>query len=156
MSCMNRSPTSWLLAAIDELLFDAAQFGKFRKDCARAQCRQQVGGVTDRRDSPRSPKIRRNLRTSIPRTISKAARESAAALFASTRPCKRLPDRLAHHRRFRSALCCSRINRGLLKFGSRLLISSRRILDLRVLAPKAQDRRARHIGMMDVSGDQTA
>ena len=143
------------LAAIDQFLLHAAQLRKFRQDRPAAQAPRADRQYARSRDSPRCRRIRPSRRTSIPRT-SRTAAQASLALLASTSPrnvCRIASDIIAASE---PLCCCSRMSRGLSNLRIALANLFAKNRDLRVLAAQAQHRRSRHVGMMNVAGDQSA
>src|SRR5277367_4765682 len=132
-------------AAIDEILFHATEFRKFREDGAAAERGENIGSVTD---GGIGGKAGKTVRTSAFQAHAEAGKRSGGALrfvgFHQAEKCA--ANCLAEHGGFGAAVLLFDDDEGLIKIGiplAQLLAEDR---DLRVLAAETENRSTGDIG----------
>src|SRR5271155_4364042 len=142
-------------AAIDEILFHAAEFRKFRKDGAAAERGENIGSVTD---GGIGRKAGKTVGASAFQAHAEAGERSGGALsfvgFHQAEKCA--ANCFAEHGGFGAAVLLFDDDEGL----SEIWISFAQFLtqnrDLRVLAAETENRGTGDIGMIDVTGNEAA
>ena len=142
-------------AAVDELLFHAAQLRKFRKNAPPTERRQKIGSVTDCRIGRKSGKT---VRASALQSHAKLRHRGAnpPALVRFHQPEKRFANRLRQHCGFGSTLLLFHYDQRLIEIRIPLAQLGAQNRNLRMLAAQAEHRCSSHVGMMNVAGNQSA
>jgi hypothetical protein len=139
-------------AAIDEILFDAAQFRKFRKDRPAAERRENIGRVTNRGIGGKAGKT---VGASAFQSQTQARDWGAGALslirFHQAEKCA--ANCLGKHGGFGAAVLLFDDHQGLIEIWIPLAQFLAQNRDLRVLAAETEHRCSGDVGMIDVTGD---
>src|SRR5277367_1169459 len=128
-------------AAIDEILFDAAEFRKFREDGAAAERCENIGSVTDGGIGGEAGKT---VRAAAFQAYTQTGKRSGGALrFVSLHQAeKRAANCFAEHGGFGSAVLLFDDDEGFIKMGIPLAQLLAEYRDLGVLAAETENRGA--------------
>ena len=142
-------------ATIDEILFDAAEFRKFRKDGAAAERGENIGSVTDGWIGGKAGKT---VGASAFQAQTEAGKRSGGALrFVGFHQAeKSAANCFAEHGGFGAAVLLFDDDQWLIKIGIPFAQFLAEYRDLGVLAAETENRGSGNVGVIDVTGDEAA